>query len=98
MFIKINIEGSEIDVLEDLHNNGMFDYIHSIHVDYDYTKIKGNEDYTARAKAVVNVINERYSDVMVNDYFYKCDSRDRDSFIEKWFMTEGETIFGGGKG
>jgi FkbM family methyltransferase len=92
IFIKINIEGSEIDVLEDLYNNNMFDYIHSIHVDYDYTKIKNDDNYTERAKKIVDIVNKQYSNIIVNDYFYKCNKVERDSFIEKWFMTEGETI------
>ena len=92
IFIKINIEGSEIDVLEDLYNNNMFDYIHSIHVDYDYTKIKNNDNYTERAKKIVDIVNKQYSNIIVNDYFYKYNNVERASFIKEWFMTEGETI------
>jgi FkbM family methyltransferase len=43
IFLKLNCEGSEVDILENLLDTGMISRIRSIYVDFDIRKVEGQE-------------------------------------------------------
>lgn len=43
VFLKLNCEGSEVDVLDDLLSSGLIQRVHSIYVDFDIRKVSGQE-------------------------------------------------------
>lgn len=43
LYLKMNCEGSEVDILENLISSGLFSRISSIYVDFDIRKVPGQE-------------------------------------------------------
>lgn len=60
VFLKLNCEGSEVDILEDLLEAGMHSQLRSIYIDFDIRKVAGQELRQPQTEARLKAAGVRY--------------------------------------